>query len=101
VDEVAGDCVELAPSPSCVHVYFVTNDVGQGARATDVLRAAEASDWVLDRREVFPGGLQLRFHTDELKAVVSLGTDERARQCALDPSRECADVVMVEGIYGS
>jgi hypothetical protein len=101
VDEVTEDCVELAPSPSCVHVYFVTSHVDQDARVTSVVQAAEASDWALDSREVLPGGVLLRFHTQDLKAFVSLENNDRAKQCALNPSKACADVVMVEGIYGT
>jgi hypothetical protein len=100
VREVAGDCVELAPSPSCFHIYFVMDDVGQQVRAAAVMRAARASGWVLDHQDVLPGGIQLRFHTDEFTALVSLWADDRADQCALNPNRACADIVMVEGNYG-
>jgi hypothetical protein len=100
VQEVPGDCVELASSPSCVHIYFVAEEIEQGERATAVLRAARASGWVLDRTEVLQGGMQLRFHTVDLTAVVSVRTDDQAERCVGNPTRACADVVMVEGIYG-
>lgn len=100
VHQVRGDCVELAPSPSCVHIYFVANIVSEEDRIADVLRTARASAWVLDTREAFPGGTELRFHTEDATATVSLGTTAEAKRCVRRPSRGCADIVMVEGSYG-
>lgn len=99
VAEEAGDCVELAPSPSCVQVYFVMEEIDLKARGDSVVRTSRAAGWVLDSRETFPGGMDLRLHTAALTAFVSLSDIDQARACMAEPSRRCADVVIVEGIY--
>jgi hypothetical protein len=99
LEEVAGNCVELASSPSCVQVYFVvTGDPDRRAEA--VIERARSSGWEVERRELLPGGTELRVHADELTAIVSLQKDDVAERCAATRIRACADTVMVEGIYG-
>lgn len=95
VEEVEGDCVELARSPSCVHIYFILGET-LDARTKIVEDAARESGWSRTRHEAFPGGNQLRYRRGRLKAVVSLLSDERSASCRDDPRRDCADVVMVE-----
>src|SRR5215211_129517 len=98
--EHPGDCVELAPSPSCIRVHFVAAQVGLEQRTAALIETATQSGWVLDSRELLPGGTDLRFHREDLKAFVSLETHDQAERCPADSTLECADTVIVEGDYG-
>ena len=98
--EQRGSCIELAPSPSCIRVHFLATQLGLEQRTAAVIKTATESGWVLDRRELLPGGMDLRFHREDLKAFVSLGTDAQAERCASNRTLECADTVHVEGDYG-
>jgi len=91
-----GDCVELAPSPSCVHVYFVSGRAPLPARVRAVEETAGAGGWAPGAREFLPGGANLRFERGGFAAVVYLWGEERAGPCRQRPRKECADVVMVE-----
>jgi hypothetical protein len=97
VAEIAADCVELEPSPSCVHIYFVMLATPGSVRASAVRRAATRSGWTVSDEEVLSGGVTLSLQRDELQAVVYLWTGDRAAACEREPKRSCADVVMVEG----
>jgi hypothetical protein len=44
VEEVEGDCVELAPSPSCVHLAF-TSKLSLTERTAAVREAARGAGW--------------------------------------------------------
>ena len=90
------DCVELARSPSCVHIYYVRAGTLEG-RTTAVQRAARDAEWTRTLYDVLPGGTQLGFLRDRLRAAVFLELDHSAAACRRDPKRQCADVVMVEG----
>jgi hypothetical protein len=96
VNVVEGDCVELAPSPSCVHIYFVRIGSLQ-ARTAEVEQAARDGQWTRTLRDVLPGGNQLGFRRGRLRASVFLWPSKRAAPCRNDPKPRCADVVMVEG----
>jgi hypothetical protein len=98
--ERPGDCIELAPSPSCVRVHFVATQIGLERRTAAVIKTATESGWMLDGRELLPGGMDLRFNRGDLKAFVSLGTDDQAERCASNGTLQCADTVHVEGDYG-
>src|SRR5829696_10113902 len=43
VEKVEGDCVELAPTPSCMHVYFLAPPVALGHRTRLVDAVAATS----------------------------------------------------------
>jgi hypothetical protein len=94
--EEEADCVELAPSPSCVHIYFVADETMVSARIEAVDQRAQGSGWTSIKRENLPGGSQLRYRREDLGAVVSLW-NRRALKCRKAPHR-CADVIAVEGI---
>ena len=96
VKVIEGDCVELARSPSCVHIYYVRAGTLEG-RTTAVQRAARDAEWTRTLYDVLPGGTQLGFLRDRLRAAVFLELDHSAAACRRDPKRQCADVVMVEG----
>ena len=97
VKVVEADCVELARSPSCVHIYYVGTGTLE-ARTAAVQRAARDGEWTRTLYDVLPGGTQLGFRRDRLRASVFLELDDDAAACRTDPKRRCADVVMVEGI---
>jgi hypothetical protein len=96
VVEEEGDCVELAPSPSCVHVYFVAERGSLPERVRSVEAAARTGGWELASKEFLPGGANLRFARGRLTAVVYLWREERAARCREKPEKDCADVVFVE-----
>jgi hypothetical protein len=95
VKEVAADCVELARSPSCVHIYFVLAG-REEERASAVRRAARASGWAVEAEDSLRGGTSFQLGRGELRAAVYLASDDEAVRCTQNPSRSCADVVMVE-----
>ena len=96
VEEVAADCVELARSPSCVHIYFLAPAASREDRVAAVQEAAREAGWEGVRAETFPGGSQLRCRRGDLKAVANVGADERAARCREAPAKDCADSVFVE-----
>ncbi len=96
VKVVEADCVELAPSPSCVHIYFVRVGTLDARTAADE-KAAHGAQWTRTLYDVLPGGNQLGFRRGRLRASVFLSPAENAARCRNDPKRRCADVVMVEG----
>jgi hypothetical protein len=96
VAEVEADCVELAPSPSCVHIYFLPPPRSREERAKAVEDAARTAGWEPVSAETFIGGTQLRFRRDGLKAVVGVWPAERSDRCRESPEKDCADSVFVE-----
>ena len=96
VEEVAADCVELARSPSCVHIYFVSATASRDARVAAVEKAAQAEGWEAVRSEAFVGGSQLRFRRGGLGASVFIPAEETASRCREAPAKDCADAVFVE-----
>jgi hypothetical protein len=96
VEEVEADCVELARSPSCVHIYFLAPTLARDERAKAVQNAARAAGWEAVRAETFVGGTQLRFRRRGLRAVVNIWPEERARDCRDAPAKDCADSAFVE-----
>ena len=96
VEEVEGDCVELAPSPSCVHIYFFPREKPIGRRTKAVEKAAGAAGWERGGLEAFPGGNIVHYRRDGLGATVYLRADDLAESCRRHPQRDCADAVMVE-----
>lgn len=96
VEEVEGDCVELARSPSCVHIYFVPARASLDERVAAAQETARAAGWDDIRTEIFSGGAQLRFRRGRLAAVVNVWAEERAARCREAPSKDCADSAFVE-----
>jgi len=96
VEEVAADCVELAPSPSCVHLYFLAPPTPLQRRTRLVEAAAATSGWERVRLEAFPGGNIAHYRRRDLGARVYLRPDEVTIRCRRRPHRDCADAVMVE-----
>jgi hypothetical protein len=96
VVEEAGDCVELAPSPSCVHVWFVTEPGPLPHRVRAVRERADAAGWELERDELLAGGANVRFRRGRLRASVYLSREERAGPCREAPHKDCADAILVE-----
>ena len=96
VEKVEGDCVELAPTPSCMHVYFLAPPVALGHRTRLVDAAAATSGWERVRLEAFPGGNIAHYRRGDLDARVYLRPDNVTVRCRPRPHRDCADAVMVE-----
>jgi hypothetical protein len=95
--EEEGDCVELARSPSCVHVYFAADRLSLVERVDAVEAAARAASWEPERKDVLLGGTVLRFRRGRLRAIVTLRSDALRREgCPDDRVKDCADVAMVE-----
>ena len=94
--EEAADCVELAPSPSCVHVWFVTGRSPLQARVRAVEDRAAAGAWELERKEFLQGGASVRFRRRGLMATAHLWREWRAGPCRETLHRDCADAVFVE-----
>jgi hypothetical protein len=82
----------------CSGVIRVHNPLSE--RESAVRDAAKAGGWRLDRREVLPGGVELRLSQNDVRAIVTLRSADAAARCADTPSEACADVVSVEGEYG-
>lgn len=100
VAEVEGQCVELAPSPSCVHIYFVPAVSSMRERVADAERLAAVSGWTLSRKESLPGGTQLQLHRSTVDASIFLQPPEEVVACRSAPRKGCADAVLVEGEFG-
>jgi hypothetical protein len=96
VAEEEGDCVELAPSPSCVHLYFAPERGSLEERVGSVEERARAGGWALERKEFLAGGGNLRFRRGDLRAVVYVWAEQRAGPCRERPHRDCADAILVE-----
>jgi hypothetical protein len=96
IDKVEGDCVELARSPSCVHIYFLDDGASLGARTAAVRQLARKAGWRETSAEALAGGHELRFERRRLKAFVSLRRPQPGRAWRSASRRERADVVMVE-----
>ena len=96
IEEVEGDCVELARSPSCVHIYFFDDGASLGARTATVRRLALEAGWRETSAEALAGGHDLRFERRRLRAFVSLRVQQSGRAWRSASRRERADVVMVE-----
>ena len=54
-----GDCVELAPSPSCARVVFSLRELSSERRAEQVRDAAQAHGWTITRSDDAQGGWNL------------------------------------------
>jgi hypothetical protein len=96
VVEEAADCVELAPSPSCVHIWFVTAKAPLSARVRAVRERADAEGWELEREEFLQGGASVRFRRRGMMATAHLWREWRAGPCREAPQKDCADAVFVE-----
>jgi hypothetical protein len=100
VAEVDGQCVELAPAPSCVHIYFVPPTLSMQVRVVEVARRADAAGWTLIDKERLQGGTQLHLEKPDVRAVVSVHRNDEVAACQATPRRQCADTAMVEGDFG-
>jgi hypothetical protein len=96
VVEKAADCVELAPSPSCVHIGFVTAKTPLPDRVRAVRERAAAEGWELEREEFLAGGASIRFRRRGMMATAHLWREWRAGPCREAPQEDCADAVFVE-----
>ena len=96
VVEEAADCVELAPSPSCVHIWFVTAKTPLPARVRAIRERAAAEGWELEREEFLQGGASVRFRRRGMMATAHLWRESRAGPCREAPQKDCADAVFVE-----
>jgi hypothetical protein len=71
-----GDCVELAPSPSCAGVIFELDEPDSGRRATLVREEAERNGWTVTHSDDAEGGWSVFLKRDEYTAVVFLWRPE-------------------------
>jgi hypothetical protein len=96
IEEIEADCVELARSPSCVHIYFLAPPLPREERVKAAHDAARSAGWDPVSAEAFAGGTELRFRRDGLQASVHVWPDDRARRCREAPNKDCADSAFVE-----
>jgi hypothetical protein len=96
VVEEEGDCVELAPSPSCLHLYFVAERAPLTERVAAVEETARRAGWTLETKELLSGAASLRFRRGGLRAIVYLWREKRAARCRERPEKGCADTILVE-----
>jgi hypothetical protein len=81
-----GDCIPLAPSPSCADLYFALPHTTYRQREEIMKRKAALSGWRLTRTQRGPGGLQLFYRRANYTATVALFVDlkicgSRVRTC--------------------
>jgi hypothetical protein len=101
VAEVEGLCVELAPAPSCVHIYFVPATRSMPGRIAEIENLAVDAGWTVVRKEPLPGGTQLQLEKPRVQAMIYLQPSDDVTACQSSPRRRCADAVLVEGNFGS
>jgi hypothetical protein len=71
-----GDCVELAPSPSCSQVVFEMDEDDSARRAARVREEARGNDWTVTHSDDAQGGWSVILKKDEFTAVVFLWRPE-------------------------
>jgi hypothetical protein len=71
-----GDCVELAPSPSCARVVFSLHQHSSERRAQQVREAARAHGWTVTRADDAQGGWNLFLKRKGYTAFVALWRPE-------------------------
>jgi hypothetical protein len=71
-----GDCVELAPSPSCSKVVFGMDEPDSAQRAALVREEARRNGWTVTHSDDAQGGWSVFLKKDEFSAVVFLWRPE-------------------------
>jgi hypothetical protein len=71
-----GDCVELAPSPSCSKVVFEMDELDPAHRAALVREEARRNGWTVTHSDDAQGGWSVFLKKDEFSAVVFLWRPE-------------------------
>jgi hypothetical protein len=71
-----GDCVELAPSPSCSKVVFEMDELDSAHRAALVREEARGNGWRVTHSDDAQGGWSVFLRKDEFSAVVFLWRPE-------------------------
>jgi hypothetical protein len=71
-----GDCVELAPSPSCSKVVFEMDAVDSAERAARMREEATGNGWTVTHSDDAQGGWSVFLKKDEFTAVVFLWRPE-------------------------
>jgi hypothetical protein len=95
--EELGNCIELAPTPSCVQIYLLVDHVSLPGPVRAVDERARAAAWELRRKETLAGGVELRFRRGRFQAIVTLRTEYYRRNgCDQTHAKECGDVISVE-----
>ena len=95
VQGVGSDCLELEPSPSCRLIYFLAPPRATSLLAREVETKASNAGWSIVRKDVFPGGTELRLKRNGLSAYISLAAGARAVVCQQKPSKDCASLIDV------
>jgi hypothetical protein len=75
-----GDCVELAPTPSCARVVFELSERDSARRAALVRRTAEEHGWEVTRSDDAEGGWSLFLKRKGFTAFVVLWRPEKYPQ---------------------
>lgn len=92
----SGDCVTLARSPSCVEVFYLSGDLGLGAREDATVEAARDNEWSLVKEDRAAGGSAFVFRRGNMRATVELWADPKYERCLAAPSADCADFIRVD-----
>jgi hypothetical protein len=71
-----GDCVELAPSPSCSEVVFEMDELDSARRAERVREEARRNGWTVTHSDDVQGGWSVFLKKDGFTAVVFLWRPE-------------------------
>jgi hypothetical protein len=71
-----GECVELAPSPSCSRVVFEMDEADSARRAELVREEARRNGWTVTHSDDAQGGWSVFLKKDEFTAVVFLWRPE-------------------------
>ena len=81
-----GDCVELAPSPSCAQIVFEMSERDSGERAAVLRDEARRNGWTITHSDDAQGGLSVFAKRGEYTAVAFLWRREVYEvDCAGEP----------------
>ena len=81
-----GDCVELAPSPSCAHIVFEMSERDSGERAAVLRDEARRNGWTITHSDDAQGGWSVFAKRGEYTAVAFLWRPEVYEiDCAGEP----------------
>jgi hypothetical protein len=93
LDQRDGDCIEFAPSPSCVIAWFEMDDVSFAQRERRFRERARAQGWQLVDAWPAEGGVQLFFEREGYKGNVTLYKNTKVCGSRIRDCRESVRIV--------